>query len=140
MAARIESTPDGCWLWTGCVNSKGYGNVGIAGNVHLTHRVAYEALRGPIPPGLTVDHLCRAKTCCNPAHLELVSRAENSRRRSDSITHCAHGHRFTELTTYTTSRGTRECRICRRAQQQARREKSVGGSASLAAARAERAS
>ncbi|RYF11406.1 MAG: HNH endonuclease, partial [Oxalobacteraceae bacterium] len=43
-------------------------------------RAAYAALKGPIPDGLTLDHLCENKICINPAHLEPVTRAENARR------------------------------------------------------------
>ena len=41
------------------------------------HRIAYEAARGPIPPGLTLDHRCRVRSCVNPAHLDPVSGREN---------------------------------------------------------------
>lgn len=37
-------------------------------------------LRGPIPDGLQLDHLCRNPSCVNPAHLEIVTGAENIRR------------------------------------------------------------
>src|SRR3546814_15830673 len=29
---------------------------------------------------LVIDHLCRNRACCNPAHMEAVTRAENLRR------------------------------------------------------------
>jgi hypothetical protein len=54
----------------------------------LAHRVAYEALVGPIPDGMTIDHLCRNKRCLNPAHMELVTRGENTRRAHEGRGRC----------------------------------------------------
>lgn len=71
---------DKCWPWVGARNSAGYGVVRINGINHLAHRVAYERTVGPIPEGLTIDHLCRTRSCCNPAHMEPVTREENGRR------------------------------------------------------------
>lgn len=71
---------EGCWLWTASLGNHGYGQMGARGTVMLAHRIAYEIANGPIPEGLTVDHLCMTPSCQNPAHLEVVSRAENARR------------------------------------------------------------
>jgi hypothetical protein len=67
----------GCWTYRGMLDEWGYGKIKIAGRKHRTHRVAYEAIVGPIPDGLTIDHLCRNRACCNPDHLEPVTRSEN---------------------------------------------------------------
>src|SRR5579875_211929 len=79
MRNKITVT-DSCWLWTGAVTSSGYGSVGHSGRARSTHRLAYELLTGDIPSGLTIDHLCRNKLCCNPKHLEPVTIGENVRR------------------------------------------------------------
>lgn len=77
---KVQKTP-GCWRWTGAIQSAGYGSIGLGeGRVGSAHRVAYELLVGPIPPGLTIDHLCRNTWCVNPAHLEAVTHQENVRR------------------------------------------------------------
>ncbi len=46
------------------------------------HRIRYEALHGQLADGLVPDHLCRHRPCCNPAHMEAVTNAENVRRGS----------------------------------------------------------
>lgn len=121
-----------CWLWTGALNSRGYGCWGVQGVSHLTHRLAYEALVGPIPDRLTLDHLCRVKACCNPAHLEPVTAAENIRRAGAAITHCPQGHEYTPDNTLTNGNGNRHCRECQNA-----RRRVTGGRAAGAAKRAE---
>ncbi len=72
-----------CWIWQGRLNKDGYG-VYSAPDIRpggvLAHRAMYEQLRGPIPAGKQLDHLCRQHDCCNPDHTEPVDNATNSRR------------------------------------------------------------
>lgn len=81
----------GCWEYPN-LNSYGYGLSSINGSPVLVHRMFYEHFVGPIPTGLQIDHLCRNRKCCNPAHLEPVTIQENARRGRDSRTHCKNGH------------------------------------------------
>lgn len=84
LEARIDRSGD-CWVWTGNRTSAGYGQVWARRRMLLVHRVVYEQLVGPIPEGLVIDHLCRNRSCCNPAHLEPVTTAENVRRGLNGI-------------------------------------------------------
>src|SRR5262245_28915102 len=69
--SRSEPEPNsGCLLWTGRISGQGYGGINVDGKPLRAHRLAYELAHGPIPPGLTLDHLCRVRTCVNPDHLE----------------------------------------------------------------------
>jgi hypothetical protein len=115
----------GCWEWIGARDSRGYGNVRVAGRrVRKAHCVVYEALRGPIPLGLECDHTCRVHWCVNPAHLEVVTHAENVRRgagrwvpgaRQRAKRRCPRGHAYTKANTYVQpSNGGRACRTCAR--------------------------
>ena len=79
--AKVEVRKSGCcWQWTGSHNKGGYGNLKVAGQAQIAHRLSYEHFIGPIPEGKQLDHLCRNPACVNPEHLEVVSNAENTRR------------------------------------------------------------
>lgn len=80
LMAKVDRTGE-CWEWTGYRNPQGYGRLHIgADGPFLAHRVSYTVHVGPIPDGLDLDHLCRNPSCANPAHLEPVTRRENSLR------------------------------------------------------------
>ena len=108
-----------CIVWTGAVNTKGYPCFGIDGKSQLAHRLAYEDARGPIPEGYTIDHLCRVRNCVNVDHLEVVTIAENNRRKQVAGGlriggECARGHDLPdEAAVYRHPRGHLECRTCR---------------------------
>lgn len=124
--ARMVVSPLGCWEFAGALNHGGYGIVQLGRGLGTdrAHRVIYRAEVGPIPDGGTIDHLCLNPRCVNPAHMEVVTRAENARRqwasgrgnagvRQREKTRCKRGHEFTPENTYVYD-GRRACRICRR--------------------------
>lgn len=88
---------NGCWEWVGNTDSQGYGRLTNRATRKMAgaHRFMYERLVGPVPAGLTLDHLCRNRACCNPSHLEPVTHRENALRGVSFAavnarkTHCA---------------------------------------------------
>lgn len=115
---KVEKSP-GCWTWLSARDRHGYGRIGLTnGRAVLAHRVAYELVIGPIPSGMVLDHLCRNPPCVNPAHLEVVTQAENMRRAAAAITHCPRGHAYDEANTYRNPSGDRICRTCTRQRHQ----------------------
>ena len=76
----MMSTP--CVLSTWRRNEKGYAcrskRVGKQVKKVYAHRLAWEAVHGPVPAGMTVGHNCGVKPCVNVAHLELQTISENA--------------------------------------------------------------
>jgi hypothetical protein len=107
-----------CWSWAagGTGRRRGYGWVAFSSTDRwLVHRWTYTQFISPIPDGLEIDHLCRNTRCCNPLHLEAVTRKVNQERgKRRQATHCQRGH---ELVGHNLmikkSNGTRECRACK---------------------------
>jgi hypothetical protein len=117
-----------CWIWTASTAGPGqYGHFHVSGGRKsrvrvYAHRWSYEQVNGPIPDGLTIDHLCRVPRCVNPDHLEPVTLRENQRRRTgfkrgpyNVGAYCRQGHERTPENTRIDSRGARICKLCSRA-------------------------
>lgn len=102
----IPEPNTGCFLWLGAAKGDGYGGVYFDGRHHLAHRAAYELSGGVILDGLELDHLCRVRSCVNPASGSAV----NARKTS-----CVRGHPFDDANTRATKyKHGRRCRACDR--------------------------
>lgn len=80
---KVDKTPGhgpngDCWLWTGAIDSNGYGAVRHS-TKRNTHRVAYELVHGEIDRNMDIMHSCDVRLCCNDAHLKAGTRLENVR-------------------------------------------------------------
>ena len=100
----------GCWIFQG--NHAVYGRAKHQGKLHYAHRLFYRLHVGPIPKGMTIDHVaargCASKLCVNPDHLEAVSNAENA-RRGKVKEFCIRGHAMADSRPYQRTR----CRECK---------------------------
>jgi len=81
--SKVNKT-ETCWLWTGA-KTAGYGSIRRDGRSQRAHRLAYEHLVGPIPPGAMLDHLCHVRACVNPDHLMPVTNAQNQQNRRGAL-------------------------------------------------------
>lgn len=70
-----------CWVWEAAMAYAGYGTFNLNGKMTPAHRYSWTILRGPIPMGAEIDHICFTPACVNPAHLRVVTRAENCQYR-----------------------------------------------------------
>lgn len=103
-----------CHLWQGSINTKGYGQFSPDGGRHgrkeVAHKFIFKLLKGQVPHGHDLDHLCRVRRCVNENHLEPVTHRVNVFRgeRPQSRT-CSRGH----LLPPPVLGVKRVCRVCR---------------------------
>lgn len=110
-----------CWEWQGALKAKPglpYGFFSHNGKNRLAHRVSYEWWVGNISSELEINHKCNNPSCCNPEHLEQVTRHENL-MKSNGITaknarktHCPQGHPLSGDNLQINNQGRRTCRTC----------------------------
>jgi hypothetical protein len=87
--ARVdrETTPDGCWPWTGKLNRDGRGRFTVDGETTYAYRWSYVLARGQVAVGDVVRHLCGTPACCRPDHLAVGGQRENN---LDTVYHGRH--------------------------------------------------
>ena len=129
-ASYAIDSETGCWQWRRLVNSNGYSRFFYNGKLGYGHRYAWEYWRGAIPAGLTIDHLCRNRSCVNPDHLDVVNLRTNLMRGNTPAainarkTHCPQGH---PLDNRRTGRHQeRRCKTCARLTSRVFRERHPG--------------
>lgn len=143
--ARVDKT-GGCWEWRGYRNTQGYGafpfkHPELGWVLVLAYRLSYLLTNGPVRDGLELDHVCRNRGCCNPAHLEPVTHRENLVRghpfgaQHSLTTHCPQGHEYAgdnlSLHRKKNRQGkdyvSRECRACKREAERKRKQRRLSG-------------
>lgn len=134
---KIVPEPNsGCWLWDGSISGSGqpYGEAWLDNHKVKSHRGLYVTLVGKVPPWHDLDHKCRVTLCCNPDHLEPVTRSENNKRGNTGLNAvkfwqeaetCPRGHKWTPENTDSNGKW-RRCRTCKNARSRWLRAGKIG--------------
>jgi hypothetical protein len=142
--AKDSETDEGCWLWP-CVAPSGYPTgVPLNGVSMNAHVASWVSVNGPVPHGMTLDHLChsnsktclggpgcRHRRCVRPDHLEPVTpREQNQRSHRYRSPTCQNGHERSEKNVRwrkeESGRWSRQCRVCDRDNARRRRAMKLG--------------
>jgi hypothetical protein len=87
----LDDKPSPCHIWagpdSGTGRGGGYGRMSLGSQTVAVHLVVYTHYYGYIPGKKQVDHLCRHRLCCNPAHLDLTTHLTNQRRKPKGLNH-----------------------------------------------------
>jgi hypothetical protein len=129
---KVDKCTGGCWEWTAYRDREGYGRIqqgGRGGEALYAHRLAVQMDGREIPKGYNIDHVCTNRGCVNPAHLEVVTIGENTRRggnkkpRQGEQRMCGRGHPITTETAYFRKNGLLVyCKKCRNERRRKNRE------------------
>ena len=117
LLAKVRKEKDGCWIWLGHKDKRGYGQTSLRGR-DWAHRIFYRHFKGQIPEGTEIDHKCNTPSCVNPKHLQAISHRENQLRGRSWVgknarkTHCPKAHPYSKRNTYINPHGARVCRAC----------------------------
>lgn len=106
-----------CWEWLRYTN-RGYARFNNGKKIVDAHRWYYQLIKNvKLDTDEHLDHLCRNRSCVNPAHLEVVTnktnwlRGKSITRLKSLQTHCIHGHELIGKNLYVNN-GKRRCNRC----------------------------
>jgi hypothetical protein len=79
---KVDKSQDGCWLWFGGTDGKGFMNYGrfwYQNHRQRPHRFSYWLQHKSLSDGYAIHHKCDVKVCVRPDHLKELTLKDNSR-------------------------------------------------------------
>jgi hypothetical protein len=139
---KVVKQPDGCWRWTGAVDTRAHYGIFTYWDWDgkrysaRAHRWLYKQKRGPLTREQLLDHTCHNEAyargecaggieclhrrCVNPEHLVIATHQENILRGAGQAalnaakTHCPRNHPYSGDNLMISKTGGRVCRACNR--------------------------
>jgi len=128
---KVDVSPEGCWIWQAAKSRDGYGKFALNRVNSNAHRVAFLLLRGDIPEGYDLHHVCENTLCVNPEHLQPVTKRQHIALTPNAnayhrlaFGHCKNGHN-PDVTGWSGNRIHGHCLLCVR-ERNRRRAKRIG--------------
>jgi hypothetical protein len=90
--SRTSRVGSGCILWLGAMTN-GYGVINFDHGIRRTHRVVWECVKGEIPDGAMLDHICGNRACQSVDHMRVVDVALNAENLVYARSNSRTGHR-----------------------------------------------
>ncbi|HWY33590.1 MAG TPA: hypothetical protein VNX68_03020 [Nitrosopumilaceae archaeon] len=112
---------NGCWIWLGYTNPKGYGEIHFNKRTERVHRLSAHLFLGldlEDKKQFANHKECLNKNCWNPEHLYVGTAQDNTNdskkwgAMSNIKTHCKYGHELTNDNITLGSKGERNCKTC----------------------------
>lgn len=81
---------DQCWIYNGHDDGKGYKKVSILGRSYYVHRIMYilNNIQPELKPRHDLDHKCMNRSCCNPYHMQPLTRLTHNRKTHQGRKRC----------------------------------------------------
>ena len=98
--SKVVPEPNsGCWLWLGATTRNGYGHIWWPSGTNRKRTIGAHRLIAMVAHDASdkhaTDHRCENTLCCNPDHLQVLTRKQHvavTLQRRGPTTHCPNGH------------------------------------------------